>query len=54
MSGENPNDRKVIERVTERGIKSGLPPAVAHREAVASMQRVDRQRRDGIDGERRR
>lgn len=54
MSGEKQGDRQVIERVTERGIKSGLPPAVAHREAVESMKRVDRQRRDGVDGERRR
>lgn len=54
MSGEKQDGRKVIERVTERGIQSGMRPADAHREAVESMRRVDRQTRDGVDGERRR
>lgn len=54
MSGEKQNGREVIERVTERGIKSGMRPSDAHREAVESMKRVDRQARDGVDGERRR
>ena len=44
MSGEKKGDRAVIERVTARGIKSGMKPQDAHREAVESMKRVDRDR----------